>query len=289
MPLLSDKHHGNALIVAIVLIALFIILTFGISTLILQSTVAITSVESAHKAFYASESGIEEALFSLKNHFPGFEETKEGALGTSPFATPYTYTIKARTNRIPAEGTNTLLPDQSVSLALYKDVGQGNVVTIENFNPATDIFELTYGGAVEGENGCIKWTIFGFRQTDMKTESMGNIYCSISQDLPDAYVSPVLHSLDASGIFKGLDMNTNPVETVHNFLLAHTQNYLVLSNITPGKNVQYTLSFQGNTYADQDFLITAAGKDRNFEQIEEAIVPQGDLFPAFHFAIFDPY
>lgn len=270
---------GNALILSIILVSLFIIISFGVTNLIIQSTLNVQSIEASHRAFYAAESGVELSLLALKKHLPGFEEQKK--IDIDPL-TNLDYTIKAQVNRIPSSSTSTssIFPNQTVTLALFKDTGRGDTISIQDLkspNSAVVRFEST------GDSPCFRWAVFGFKNKngELITESLGDYLCP-----PTA---PSLSSESTSGKFKDAEGKYYPQYAIQQFLSDHTQNYLAITNLSPSNSIlRYDLNFQGDTMADEKFLITASGQFKNFIQTEQVSVPQGDLLPIFYFAVFSP-
>lgn len=274
----TNRYRGNALIVSIILITLFVVLSFGVSTLIINSAKLVTSHESSYKAFYAAESGIEFSLYALKTHYPGYEEEEMANLGDAD--TSFSSAIHSRTQRIPLNGDNLLAKDQTMNFALFKDIGRRETVTIVNIDPTIQAFILSMAGEHD-QPYCVKWSIFGFITTglDMMTESMGDYKC---YTLPTSLDSRTMFGTykDSTGLFI-------PNLSVSDFLRSHTHNYLTLTNVSADNSIiRYNIVFEGDTFADENFVIRSTGNYKNFQQRELVIVPQGDLFPAYNYAIF---
>lgn len=268
-------HKGNALIISIILVSLLIILSFGVTSLIVQSTQNVQSIEASHRAFYAAESGVELSLLALKKHLPGFEEQQKVDIDR---LTNLDYTVKAQVNRIPATSTNLILPNQTVTLALFKDTGKGDTITIQDLK-SPDSATLRF----ESQSPCFRWAVFGFKNKggELITESLGDYLCPPTGDS--------LSTQSTSGKFKDAEGKFYPQFTIQQFLADHTQNYIAITNLSPSNAaLQYDLTFQGNTMADEKFLITSSGQFQNFVQTEQVSVPQGDLLPLFYFAVFSP-
>jgi hypothetical protein len=73
-------RQGSALIVTLMLMAILLVLTLGLSMLTISQIRQTGDVIGAGKAYYAAEAGIEIALLGLKEHLPGFQtQGLEGA------------------------------------------------------------------------------------------------------------------------------------------------------------------------------------------------------------------
>ncbi len=266
------KRPANALLLSIILVALFLFLAFGVTNLIIQSSLRLTSVDASQRSFYAAESGVELALFSLKIHLPGYEE--EGTEELDP-RTGFSYSIKARVQTIEAA----VLPNQTVTLALFKDIGPRSTVTVQDMSSADSFVFRPLPS--EGSTACFRWAILGFAEKEgqLVTESMGDYACP--------FASTEINSLVTTGKFKDTEGTFTESYTIRDFLTNHHQSYLTVTNLSPqNNNLPFSVTFQGEALADQQFTINSSGKFQNFTQTERVSVPQSQLLPIFYFAIF---
>lgn len=67
-------RRGSALIVVLLVMGVLLILTVGLSNLIIREIRQTGSVVNEAQAYYAAEAGIENALFDLQNSLPGYED-----------------------------------------------------------------------------------------------------------------------------------------------------------------------------------------------------------------------
>jgi len=92
-----SKQKGSALIIALLIMGILMTLALGLSDLILREIRITNDFVDSGKAFYAAESGIEEALLDLQQNLPGFE-TEDGM---DEKELTYIYKIENKTQSIP--------------------------------------------------------------------------------------------------------------------------------------------------------------------------------------------
>jgi hypothetical protein len=71
---------GSALLVAILMMGVLMVLTLGLSDLVISEIRQTTDVVSAGRAYFAAEAGVENALLDLHQNLPGFEKTPPAQL-----------------------------------------------------------------------------------------------------------------------------------------------------------------------------------------------------------------
>ncbi len=281
--------------IAIFLVAVFILLSVGMGSLILQSSINIATVEMAHKSFYGAESGVELSLLSLKKHYPGYQENNNFSPQTNMTVS---YSIASQTNRIPKPNDNTnagalfqnkLQPNQIVHLALFKDIAQTpqSQAQIRDLTEVGTSFQLDFASESAQAGQCLRWSIFGFKKdaTDSVTESMGGYAaCDSASSLGNSPLAAL-----KNGQFKNNLGDFYKDYPIDQFIDDHYQNYITLSNITGStSDIVYSLVFEPEAMADEKYLITATGTFKNYAQTEQVVVPQGELSPAFFFSIVSP-
>ena len=97
-----QKNKGSSLVIALGIMSLLLILSGSIITTIFHSSHLTNNIANANKAYFAAESGLEEALYELSNHLAGFETNNSFTLTNSSI---YDYEIEYR-----ADGPNSNIP-----------------------------------------------------------------------------------------------------------------------------------------------------------------------------------
>ncbi len=87
MKSMRSVKKGSALLVAILMMGILMILTLGLSDLVIREIRQTTDVVAAGKAYFAAEAGVEDALLDLHQNLPGYEPTP--TTGKCDFANGY--------------------------------------------------------------------------------------------------------------------------------------------------------------------------------------------------------
>ncbi len=87
------KQKGSSLIVSLGIMSLLLILSGGIIATIFRSSHLTNNIANSNKAYFAAESGLEEALYEVSNHLSGFEANDSIALTNK---SRYDYEIEYR-------------------------------------------------------------------------------------------------------------------------------------------------------------------------------------------------
>ncbi len=179
MKFFSD-NRGTALLTALLIMGVFIAISLALSTLVVRELRVTRDMLDAGKAYYAAESGVEEALYHLDKNLPGWhDESEKIDLGDD---VNFEYVVKNTCNVYPC------LDDEEydlsgVPLSAYYDVLElnetttiplftvdedGNVQSVKDFtveffagfNPAEDLkIQNTSSWDV------LRWKVFGMKNT----------------------------------------------------------------------------------------------------------------------------
>jgi len=126
LPQLGGKSEGSALLVTILLMGVLMMLTLGISTLVIQEIRVTRTVVDSGRAFYSAEAGVENALLALRSNGVGFQPEKQvESLASDDLLDPdfkFNYHIQNTTDKLPA-----FSPDKPIFVALSKLSSADNV------------------------------------------------------------------------------------------------------------------------------------------------------------------
>lgn len=132
----SKKPKGSSLLIALGIMSILLVLSGAISNLIVKSLRASSNIENSNKAYFASEAGLEEALYDLSAHLSGYENSKGETLANkSKYEYEIEYRPDASNSRIPRLGEgnsptdpdwNRITPQTSYNLDLFYDNNNGS-------------------------------------------------------------------------------------------------------------------------------------------------------------------
>lgn len=243
----NKTHEGSALLIALIIMGVLMTLALGVSELMIGTIKDSRILLEKGQAWYAAESGLEEALFEVYNAPPGFEDKKEIELNGQNLK--YNYRISAAAKQIPnKEPFEIQLPEDSFdSLSLNESV----TIPLFNGTKAEDMvkrFRVNYyfapeiklsGGFVDDDLDILRVKIFGIA-ADGAMEVISEF---LPADKGNSAVSPTCFGTETncynaakfyeravagSGATEFNVIKEFPIQT---FLQNHTQNFLVLSNI----------------------------------------------------------
>ncbi len=188
------NNQGTALLVALLVMGVLIAISLSLSVLILRETRITKDLLDSGKAYYAAESGIEVAMYNLKNELPGWEtdEKKYKPLKLGGDRAVAEYKVDNTCNSYPCfdAGFNStgapasayydyLELNETITIPLFV-VKNGQTVEAKNFvvqyyvafNPALD---LKLQGDLSSWD-VLRWKIFGlYKQGDMVSQSTESI------------------------------------------------------------------------------------------------------------------
>lgn len=290
----SLQLPANTLIIAILITTLFIFMVVGVMTLIVQSSLNIGALESATRANYGAESGVEIASLWLRDHQPGFQDEATFDLGTP--ITNVEVEVAARTVRLPKDTKATwnkpLGKLETASIPLFYDSGRSGDVSplqiasaLKSPNtPSSFVFTF------DPPTAQFQWTVFGFTDDGSGVPASESVTgCVGGPECTGVAGNQINES--TTGKFNKKDGSVDAAVSyyIRDFLLSHTQSYLVISNVDPdGKELRWRIEYAGGELSDDKFVITASGKNGLYRQTQRAEIPLGQFLPFFHFAIFSP-
>lgn len=191
---------GSALLVAILIMGVFLTVSISLSSLIMREVTFTKSLLSSGKAYFAAESGIEEALFYLNTELPGFNS--QNTLGKSDETSVFEYSINNTCNSYPCydpkefELSNVPLENfyevlelnETITIPLFT-LSDGEIKPVKNFSvqffPAFDPSSDLKIKSLSGWD-ILRYKIFGMRKEGEQyiTESIGDLTAFSSGSAP---------------------------------------------------------------------------------------------------------
>ena len=188
-------RQGSALLVAVLVMAILMTITLGLSTLVVSQIRQTGDVVAAGKAYYAAEAGVENALLDLHEHLPGYQTenlSPDGWVASASDDTNlvYRYRIRNQGNSYPyfdadkpiflspgigstrdfvlkndPEATYNVLPlNDTVTIPLFVDCGDGTYRDVKDFLLQYYVnYNLsdTYKGYSMSDFDILRWKLFG--------------------------------------------------------------------------------------------------------------------------------
>lgn len=259
-----NKHNnGNALLIAIIIMGILLTLSLAVSDMLITTLKDNRLLLEKTKAWYAAESGIENALFAVYNHKPGFEEQINHTTNNPP----YSYSIQAASDRFPIiANTNsssddenqyaTLRLNESVAIPLFAENAEVKRFHVDYYlNPRLNT-------NTRAENiDILRWKIFGIKRGEQLLEVLSEfVPMGMNGSEGDTAENPTCLGIDDNCYNAGsfyerqgddtfivhkADFLTNSGKLISDFLNQHDQNFLVLTNMVntniiglPGQNEQ---------------------------------------------------
>lgn len=207
---IRKSEKGTALLVALLVMGVLISISLALSALILGEARSTRELIDAGKAYYAAESGIENALYYIDSRLPGWEGEPNN-LGEVGEGAAFSYVVKNKCNSYPCIeadeyeiGSNpsdayyyydVLELNESITVPLFTVDDEGKVMAAQHFtvefftkfNPATDL-KFQNAASLSGWD-VLRWKLFGLKQAD-----------------DGSYQTEALHDFTAVSAFK--NMNT---------------------------------------------------------------------------------
>lgn len=188
----QPRQRGSALLVALLVVGVLMVVTLGLTDLIIREMRLQADVSKAGKAYYAAEAGIEQALLQVHQGLPGVEKQNETGVKFSD-DTAYKYSIHGLSTSVPdlsnvnygsdlAKTFKPLRQNESVTIPMFYQDKDGNVKHTKHFYVAYYMQPLDLN-LKDGNNfglndfDVLRWKIFGLSSAK-RTESISD-YISV--------------------------------------------------------------------------------------------------------------
>ncbi len=186
---------GSALLTAMLIMGVLSAISLVLSGLIMSETKILKELLDSGRAYYAAESGIEEALYYLNNELPGWQDAKEDVNVSETSGSNFSYDVKNQCNmypcldpteynheEIPAYAFYDILElNENVTIPLFVVGEDGNVAPVENFTVEFFVaFDPSRSLKVENVTGwdVLRWKFFSMNKdsgtNNYETDSIGD-------------------------------------------------------------------------------------------------------------------
>lgn len=185
------QPRGSALLVSLLIVGVLMVVTLGLTDLIIREMRLEADVSKAGKAYYAAEAGIEQALLEVHQGLPGVEKQNQAGVAFSD-GTSYKYSVHGLSKTVPdlsnvdygSDLSKTFKPlrqNESVTIPMYYQDKDG-VKHTRNFYVAYYMQPVDLN-LKDGNNfnlndfDVLRWKIFGLSE-GKRTESISD-YISV--------------------------------------------------------------------------------------------------------------
>lgn len=310
-----QKPKGSSLLISLGIMSVLLVLSGGISTLVIKSLRTSASIENQNKAYFAAEAGLEEALYDLSAHLSGYENNSGASLLNN---SNYKYDIKYRTNgRIPAERQgnsptdpdwNLITPQISYNLDLFYDKNDGNTSPdfdctngncdiVDSIPSQFNLYLRTPNGETlipTPDEVFLTWTLTGIDKDDPDTKfTLIPKAEDPSSEIKATVINNDENVLTNASIGKDLSNTTQSISdffatsNLHmpRFKLSVTQELLDNTN-KPIPYLEFYLDTNLTTLPDTHATITSEGYMAGSKQTLQTKIKQKGAISLFDYAVF---
>ncbi|MEK7524038.1 MAG: hypothetical protein AAB588_03315 [Patescibacteria group bacterium] len=329
----NSHNNGSALLIALVLMGILMSLSIGISGLLIGALRDSTLLVQKTKAWYAAESATEHALLDIAQNPPGFETTQVvapfgrsnglasprlGLVDSEVSGVRGEYQIKARSREIPnvpayqiqsdSDRYAVLRYNESITIPLFSGPSDGETIKQFRVNYYFSPDLALRGEQVSNNLDILRWKIFGIAH-DGTMEVMSEFFPA---DKGNSAAAPTClgtnnQCYNYAKFYERAPDGFHIVEqyAISTFLEQHTQNFLVLTNITnvdliAGSlstaekqdiaNIRYRVIVEDSDPKAQLTLpsiqITADGFAGTAKQSLDLTIPRDSFLPVFNYALY---
>jgi hypothetical protein len=183
-----QTKKASALLTAILMSSVLVLLTIGVSSLIINDLRTTADLVAKEKAYFAAEAGIEKSLLLLKNNLPGYE-TKNVKTTFTDQSTKNTFEILNKSTSFPHSQKNEpkwniLRLNESITVPLFTFDENNSTQEIKNFRVE---YFVAYEGkdfhdgqsTIEQEDiDVLRWKIFGISKDTKRTDAISDYFPS---------------------------------------------------------------------------------------------------------------
>ncbi|MBD3330561.1 hypothetical protein GF354_03445 [Candidatus Peregrinibacteria bacterium] len=195
------NNKGSALLVALLIMGVLISISLALSGLIFREVRVTKALLDSGKAYYAAESGVEEALYYLNTELPGWSTDRN--IGKTSDSSAFEYEVKNACNSYPCFDSgeyevrnvpyevfyDVLNLNETLTIPLFT-VKDGEIQSVTDFtveffpafDPSTDLKIKNVSGW-----DILRWKIFGMTKIgdSYETESIGDFTAFSSGSAPN--------------------------------------------------------------------------------------------------------
>ncbi len=298
------KHKASALLLSFFMMTMLILVSVGVSFLLIRDVDTVRTIVGGTQATYAAEGASELGLQIVKDSLPGYEPELEFLFANATLAS---LDVNARGPVVPcsADGLEwgVLGPNESVQLALFaqQDAFGNDLEKLENF------YVEFYVGDGDGlgvplSGDVLRWKILGTKDggTEAISEFIPMESTKRSPENPSIFGSAIpadravptgyTHAKYYQKI--GKNFVFNPAYPIKQFLTGHNLNYLILTNVAQATGREFIYFRLKSLDVDPvcNYVSLDTSADQEFgsaRQSLDTLVKEGENLPVFDFVLYN--
>lgn len=301
LKLLSRKQPASALLLSVFMMSMLILVSLGVSYLVLEDLRTMRTVVGGVQATYAAEGMTEIGLHMVKQNLPGYESE---ILESEDYfdVTLSSLDLVARGNTIPCEGQGEeewfrLSKNESVQLPLFvqNDEEGDDITEVEDF---TVLFYLgdSDGEAVATNIDILRWKIIGFTSPpNSKTEAMSE-FVPLNPDYTNSADNPSLlgtyqvnNHQYSQGKYTSNGGFTATME-ISTFMQNHDYNYMILTNVYESSRTYIYYRLETNAELACPYVQVNGLASNDYGEARQSLstfMREGENLPAYDFVLYN--
>ncbi|MFT7184554.1 MAG: hypothetical protein ACI9QC_000898 [Oceanicoccus sp.] len=295
--LIGGKHTSSALLLSFFMMSMLILVSLGVSYLVIQDLSTMRTVVGGMQATYAAEGMSEIGLHMVKENLPGYENE---ILESEDYfdVTIASLDLMARSKEIPCEGQGEedwlrLSKNESVQLPLFvQDDEEGEVLSdAENF---TVFFYLgdENGDEINPKIDVLRWKIIGF--SGSKTEAISAFIPLDPEKLTSAANPTEMGTNVTSSKYSQGKYTSNGGFTanmlISSFMDNHEYNYLVLTNVYESSKTYIYYRMETSEALACPYVEVNGLASNEFGEARQSLttfMKEGENLPAYDFVLYN--
>lgn len=294
----NSKRTASALLLSFFMMGMLILVSLGVSYLVIQDLGTMRTVVGGVQATYAAEGMTEIGLHMVKSNLPGYE-TEIDSSEDYFNVTLASLDLDALSSIIPCENQSEeewmrLSKNESIQLPLFyqESTGDDAVIEVEDFVVNFYVGDEE-GNAFQGqlELDVLRWKIIGFVDTETLTEA-------ISEFIPIHFADPITHlgtwNVTEPQYKQGKYTSRGGFTAdlpITQFMQNHEYNYLVLTNVFESSAYYIYYQLQSPTenlacpYVEVNGI--ASNEFGESRQSLTTFMREGENLPAYDFVLYN--
>lgn len=296
-----NSRPANALMLAFLVMTLLMLVGISVSSLVQRDSQALLASTSGAQSFYAAEGVTEQGLQALKDNLPGYEPNVEAQLLSNGASAELE--VQSRSFDVPCtlgeDAWITLAPNESIQLPLFAQVdAEGNTEKVERFYVSFYVSDLE-GQPKQVFTDVLRWKILGLKggQTEAISEFIPLDGQKFTPENPSVFGSSIPEAVPEGYSWakyyarQGRYYVFYPHYSIHQFLIEHDLNYLVMTNIAQGSE-PHLLNLRLRSEDVEAVCEFAELQARGFQEANavqkelDTFVRQGENLPVYDFVLY---
>jgi hypothetical protein len=294
------RHSASALLLSFFMMSMLIVISLGVSYLVIQDLRTMRTVLGGVQATYAAEGMTEIGLHLVKENLPGYQSE---ILESEDYfdVTLSSLDLVARGDTIPCEGQGesewlTLSKNESVQIPLFvqNDADADDVTEVDNFIVNFYLGDED-GVAINTSIDVLRWKLIGFT-SDSKTEAM-SAFVPLDPTQTNNADSPTQMGIETeitNGKYSiGTFTSNGGFQAdmyISTFMGSHDYNYLILTNVYESSSVYIYYNLETSKELACPYVQVNGLASNEFGEARQSLttfMQEGENLPAYDFVLYN--